>query len=446
MAVDSGRAAGGWLTRFIAGVVLTLGVAVAGQGPVETGSRASSGNAIAEDYFGLHVFYPHMGTAWPAIRFGSLRIWDVPGTTWSDIEPVRGQWNFEALDKVVDLATRNGVSIVYTLGQTPPWASARPDEPASRGSGRGAEPKSVADWEAYVRAVATRYRGRIKAYEIWNEPRFRDLYPWRNAGFYSGSARAMVDLARVAYRTIKLVDPDAVVVSPAMDGEDQAIRKFELFAREGGGEWCDVIGWHFYSLTSTRPEDLAVHYRDVRRMLDRVGLSNKPVWNTETGVLVDHGKAVKPMDSRGILSRVMTPQEAANYLARSMVILAGEGAVRYYWFAWDSGSMGALSSLPPRAPSEVAFAYSGLRRWLVGASVEPCRDFPGGIFACSLRRAGRTAFVVWSASGTREFSIPDAWKATSREALFGGSARLEGQSIVLGERPILLKQENDDWK
>ena len=38
------------------------------------------------------------------------------------------------------------------------------------------------------------------------------------------------------------------------------------------------------------------------------------------------------------------------------------------------------------------------------------------------------------------------WVKFNSEALFGGSARLEGQSIALGERPILLKQENDDWK
>lgn len=407
---------------------------------------SAASEPLSARYFGMHIFYPHLDTKWPMVPFGSLRICYSPGTTWADIEPVQGQWKFAVLDRIVDLANEHRVTVLYTLGQTPEWASSRPLEPASMGPGQAAEPRNLADWVAYVRTVATRYRGRIHAYEIWNEPRFNDLYPWHNAGFFSGSAKSMMALSRVAYRVIKEVDPSAIVVSPGMDGESQALKKFDLFLNEGGGNWFDVVGWHFYLLSSTSPEALISHNRDVRNLLALHGLAQKPIWNTETGVLVNHGKPVKPMDSIGILSKVMSPAEASNYMVRAMTMLAGEGIERFYWYAWDSGSMGMLSSLPPRNPSEIAYAYGSLYRWLVGSQIEPCQSIVDGVWGCRIQRGGRVAHIVWGANGDRSFAIPTAWNVRAVQTLLDGSESMAGSSIKVGERPILLKAEVEDWK
>jgi hypothetical protein len=408
-------------------------------------SVAVAAPAIAPEYFGMHIFYPHLTTKWPGTSFGSLRIWDCPGATWAEIEPSRGQWNFSALDRIVDLADENRVSVLYTLGQTPAWASARPAERSARGPGRAAEPADAEDWATYVRTVATRYRGRIQAYEIWNEPRFGDLYPWRGTGFYSGSAKSMVTLSRIAYQVIKEVDPAAIVVSPAMDGESIALRKFDRYLAEGGGKWFDVVGWHYYMSSSDAPEALATHHDELRSLLARHNLPDKPIWNTETGVMVNHGKPVKPMDPPGILSKVMTPTEAANYMVRAMIVLAAAGAERFYWFAWDSASMGVLSSLPPRAPSEIAYAYDALRRWLVGARLGSCRVIENSVWECPIQRGPRLAHIVWSAQGERSLVVPQDWNVRAVQALFGGTEPLAGAAIRVFERPVLLKAETDDW-
>lgn len=55
--------------------------------------------------------------------------------------------------------------VLFTLGQTPAWASSSPSEPSVYGPGRGSPPKNVADWSAFVAAMARRYKGRIDAYE-----------------------------------------------------------------------------------------------------------------------------------------------------------------------------------------------------------------------------------------------------------------------------------------
>ena len=68
------------------------------------------------------------GVPWPTAKFGTLRLWD-SGTSWTSLEPVKGVWNWQALDTWVAAAEQHGVrDILLTLGQTPPWASSNPDD------------------------------------------------------------------------------------------------------------------------------------------------------------------------------------------------------------------------------------------------------------------------------------------------------------------------------
>src|SRR5207253_9299963 len=90
------------------------------------------------------------------------------------------------------------------------------------------------DWGRYVQAVATRYRGRIGAYELWNlanQPKY-----------YSGDIPTLVEMTRRAVRILRRVDPAATAVCPSM-GElwDQGSRDFlTRFAAAGGYGYCSV--------------------------------------------------------------------------------------------------------------------------------------------------------------------------------------------------------------
>ena len=96
------------------------------------------------------------------------------GTTWAELEPAKGVWNWGGLDNFVAAAQEHGVSdILLNLGQSPRWASSSP-ETAGHMYGTPAltpaPPANIQDWRDYVTAVAQRYKGRIRYYEIWNEP------------------------------------------------------------------------------------------------------------------------------------------------------------------------------------------------------------------------------------------------------------------------------------
>ena len=54
-------------------------------------------------------------------------------------------------------------------------------------------PATMQDWTNYIAAVATRDLGRIRAYEIWNEP---------NAQYFSGEVIDIFRLTQAAHGNI----------------------------------------------------------------------------------------------------------------------------------------------------------------------------------------------------------------------------------------------------
>ena len=108
-------------------------------------------------------------------------------------------------DRIVDLTEAYGLRLMVRLSNPPAWTRANP------AAGDNAPPDDLQDFVNYAGAVATRYRGRIGHYQIWNEP---NIYPeWGNSPIDPAGYAEM--LCR-AYAALKAVDPDIVVISGAI--------------------------------------------------------------------------------------------------------------------------------------------------------------------------------------------------------------------------------------
>jgi hypothetical protein len=431
-------------------------------GPVAAGMQ----RVVPASYFGQHFFYTANDLRWTGDTptripesAGAWRLWDTYGTEWRYLEPARGTWRFEYLDRYVRQAEERKIDLLLTLGQTPVWASARPaEQAANKGIGNAAEPADMKDWVDYVRTVASRYKGRIKAYEIWNEPAFTETDQrawWKSgrAGYFSGSARTMVDLTKAAAKVIHDVDPTALVVSPSMSGHYQGLRRLEAFLDAGGGEYVDVIGFHFYTVDSAMPEALPSLVARVRDVMVRRGLGAKPIWNTESGLMIQSpGQVVQALEpnGHGVLSVVMNDEVAAGMLARYLVLGLNAGLDRYYWFAWDSGSMGMLTSTKPRVVNKAGIAFATIRRWLVGAIFEGCQESGSGIWHCQLRdpHSGHRAELAWSSTGPH--SVQVSMGLTYFERLLGDSGSASDnkldKNVQLDGSPLLMKMDADPWE
>jgi hypothetical protein len=401
---------------------------------------------VDDSYFGMHMHYAvkpnsfKKRTEWPVVRFGSWRLHDAY-VKWRDLEPKRGQWDFSVLDQYISLAERNGVSVLYTLGLPPQWASARPDEPSyTYGPGSAAEPADMAQWENYVRTIASRYRGRIEAYEVWNEPWFQEIdKPFNKDGkaaFYSGTAAKMVELARIAYRTIKEVDPAARVLTPAFDGAQHGVKRLDLYLSLGGASVSDAVAFHLYTGS---PESMLPVIAGIQAVMDKYGIGDREIWNTETGYQTENPDEPKRAGSKPPLSE----REASAYVARALVLAAAAGVRRFYWYAWDNYRYG-LTVGRGRAPNMAAKAYEQTSRWLRGARIEACETSDKRQWTCTLKRGSRVAWMVWRTDGEAEWRPPGG--AAEYETLEGSETPIAGvQAIRIDRSPILVKSDRNAW-
>jgi Glycosyl hydrolase catalytic core len=275
------------------------------------------------------------------------------------------------------------------------------------------------DWRAYVTAVVTHCKGRVAAYEIWNEP--------NNKGFWTGTTQAMVSLTREASTIIHRIDPQALVVSPAATDKASGVSWLSQFLADGGAQYVDVIGFHFY-VAPQPPEAMLPVIQDVRNSMKQAGIGDKPIWNTETG-----WQAPKPFPS---------DQLAAAWVARAFILSWAAGVSAFYWYAWDNHGWVTLLTTQPdnRTLAGGGLAYQAVQRWLVGAEMKSCDRAPSGVWTCATSRSGSPAWIVWNESETASFTIPPSWHARSWMSLLGERQPLPGSRIEVGQMPVLVSE------
>jgi len=131
---------------------------------------------------------------------------------WAKTEKVKGQYDWAWLDHIVNDATSRGLE---------PWIQFSYGNKIYEGGGginlAAGVPESevaLAAWDKWVAALVTRYKGKVKEYEIWNEPNFGD-------NLYNTPEKA----AAMNIRTIKIIkgiQPDAKVSGLAFGHIDLA--------------------------------------------------------------------------------------------------------------------------------------------------------------------------------------------------------------------------------
>jgi hypothetical protein len=389
-----------------AALALLLGTVTLSQSP-------TSSTMIPATYFGIHLHHPSVVT-WPTVPVGSWRFWDAHAA-WPDMEVHRGQWDFSYIDRYMNLADQNHAEILFALGLTPRWASSRPDEKSVYQPGWAAPPSNIEDWSNYVRTIATHCKGRIHAYEIWNEPNYKV--------FWSGSTDELLTLTKEASAIIKGIDPTAIIVSPAATNNASGPPWVNEFLGKGGGKYVDVIGYHFY-VNAQPPERMIASINQVRRVMADNHVSNKPLWNTETGWL-------KP-------STFASDEIAASYVARSYLLAWSGGVQRFYWYAWDQGPPLQLVDPVTHTVTPAGKAYGVIQNWMVGARMSPCSQDTSGFWSCELIRGQVHQFVVWNPDGTKTFSVPPQWHIRTATPLLDASRPVKANSMDVGQAPVLF--------
>lgn len=414
--------------------------------------------AVTNKSFGTSAHDPGNGIVGPDIfsNIGTLRIWDLSGTSLGMIFPERsmvlpnaGQVattpNYGALDAVVDKAQAAGQDILMVLGgNLPGWATdanahGKCDaygDANGRVPGSSGPPGNLTAWNAMVQALVNRYGTRIKYWEVWNEPYQCSTFGERR---FVGSSPApngdyLAYLAQISSSTAAIVhNAGGKVVSPSFTW----MRPYfidQYLSAGGDAAGADFIAVHAYSeyflplLTtqmtpSVGPENFLFenHYMGlVRSVMNRYPNSaNIPLWDTEHG---NYGIFEAAHDGKPDAGALGNDSVVVPYLAREALLKLVTGVDRIVYYSWDNGGCNAAlarDSSVTMSPdcgrlagvnyslTPLGAAFARMSLWLKGATVSmpvPQWNNPqfdkGKPWTIEVKRPNLpAAYVMWVPSG-----------------------------------------------
>lgn len=250
---------------------------------------------------------------------------------WVQVEPTDNAFDYSRPDLVFSNAynirpvpTLYGISAGGndTVGLQVPWLACTNVAP---GCGWHAL-RDAAVTENYVTNTVARYRGVVKFWEVSNEMNTKTTRPM---GLPVPDFAGFMQSNRV---WIQAVDSNALVVLPGLLGTygfpiSESTNWLHQFLELGGGSTFDIANYHDYNSWWTLP----THFDMVRNTLAAHGLTNLPIWVTETGISSRTNSFLTP--------RYSSVDEQAADVWRRLALLFGKGAEFVVWHTlYSSGS------------------------------------------------------------------------------------------------------------
>lgn len=207
--------------------------------------------------------------------------WARTHTGWCRTERTRGEYDFAWLDAVVDSLLRIGIQPWFCVGfGNRLYSPAAPDEFAV-GWVPTTSPEGKDAWLRYVGQIAEHFRGRVRHFEIWNEPNAPSF--WKPD---PPTPEAYVELVKLTAPVIRQRIQDAVIVGGAVMGMNTAF--FQGCMERGLGQYIDKASFHSYRfLPEKNYEDDIARWRQIIAK-HRPGIE---LWHGEVGAASQPGGA-----------------------------------------------------------------------------------------------------------------------------------------------------------
>ncbi|MCE5216339.1 hypothetical protein LLH03_04815 [bacterium] len=211
-------------------------------------------NSRREDFEALAQILRIAGVGWARDRF-----------SWGGTEPQKGVIDYQQYDPCAEAYAKAGVRHYSLFHDTPGWT--RGNNPATK------NPTDLREVYAFTKRLAQHYKGRVRAWEIWNEPDIPHFWP--------DLGDTLAGLQKAAYLGFKAGDPDLMILQSSFC---RGYCNFDECLMEAGAkDYFDIFNWHVYAPPEGYPRVLGQYLE----LLDRYGCADRPVWLSEAGIRVE---------------------------------------------------------------------------------------------------------------------------------------------------------------
>lgn len=158
------------------------------------------------------------------------------------VEFVQGEQNWEPYDTAVEHLEANDIEIMAQITYTPLWASPHPEKTKVSVcviDGTAYAPVNMDYFSKFVEDAATRYKDRIRIWEIWNEPAMPG-----GSIFWRDTPENYVRLLKAGYEAVKRVDPTAEVWNGGMGMRIAYYAFYDTILELGAGAYIDKLSLH----------------------------------------------------------------------------------------------------------------------------------------------------------------------------------------------------------
>ena len=337
------------------------------------------------------------------VRYGFTHFRDE--ISWSGAETKPGQIRLPEYGRTfVDSAHAKGLEPLLILDYGNPLYEA------------GGFPSTAATRAAYANygaQMAKLLKGKVKAYEIWNE--------WSGGCGMAGKPRTNTPenyglLLQAAYQAIKAADPNLTVVGIGGDHSAHHLEQYLGMMRAAGPHSMDAWSVHSYRYpNSPEASDLVGELNHAAGEAAKLGVT-QPIWLTEIGWPTQ-------TDPRGV-----TELTEARYLVRCFVLLQSTGQVdRVYWYdfkddglkrTYNENNFGIIHHQTyALAPKPAAVAMSVFGRLTAGAKFVELTVKDEAYSARYALPDGQELLIAWSTGADHSAKLTG--RDVKRYALMG---------------------------
>jgi len=381
---------------------------------------------IPQDYFGV----VHAGLEGTDEEFQLLNemnvVWILYTFYWNSIEREKGTFDFSRYDSFVDKALQEGKKIVVVLAYASQWIT------EEFGNDIYIPGRYIPQYLNYVEALVTHYKGKIDAWNIWNEPNLNM--------FWKGTDQEYIELARQAAQKIRETDPDAYIIGGSFSRTPRSL--ILKMNKEGAMENLDALSFHPYALSPRWTMKVCDNFIKTMSDINFTG----DILVTEMG-----------FPTGGYYPTRVSLKNMPSYVVKTIAGCAARGTRMFLWYQFkdrynynevqnkhNSGNFFGLV-YPDLSRKDGAWAYELCARYLPASRYTPelpvRENVPSAIASfCFIDGVSGNTLILWNdINGKRKVKISLSASFNLHDISTGESTRFTDEiTLEITNKPVFI--------